>query len=84
MSLFHNTALKQLDKDVRRDFDQAFEVAPELVLKESRFIDFLRIDEFDTHKAAVRLAMYWKNRKILFAERWVSLYQLARRTKQQQ
>lgn len=50
--------------------EEAFEFDPELVLKESRYVDFLRIDDFVPLQAAKRLASYWKNRKIVFGERW--------------
>ena len=65
------TAMQGLEKDVRREFDQAIQSAPELVSRETQFIDFLKTDFFDASKAALRLARYWKFRKQLFEERWL-------------
>lgn len=63
--------MKALEPVKRQEFDYALDVAPELVLKEGRFIDFLRIENSDSGKAAERLGQYWKNRKILFGDRWL-------------
>ena len=47
------------------------EIAPELVRKETRIKDFVRREDGDTAKAAVRLAKCWKVRKKAFGERWL-------------
>lgn len=64
-------ALQSLDKDMRRDYDTAQEIAPVLVDQESRIQDFVKRENGDIHKAAVRLAKYWKVRKSCFGERWL-------------
>jgi len=51
--------------------DQAREIVPELVARETSFVDFLRTESHDPVRAARRLAKYWKARKICFAERWL-------------
>jgi hypothetical protein len=42
-----------------------------MVKTETKFLDFLRTDDFDPWKAAKRLALYWKYRKYYFGERWL-------------
>uniref|UniRef100_A0A7S3P850 CRAL-TRIO domain-containing protein n=1 Tax=Amphora coffeiformis TaxID=265554 RepID=A0A7S3P850_9STRA len=65
-------AMKDIDDETRREYDQAFEVVPALVEKESRFEDFLTTERFDLHQAARRLALYWKLRRKVFGEdRWL-------------
>ena len=63
--------MRQLDRDVRREYEQAIALAPHLVREESPFLHFLQIEEFNPERAATRLAMYWKSRKDLFGERWL-------------
>ena len=60
-----------MDSLERKEYDNAFDLVPELVVKESRYLDFLRIDRFDPYKAAKRMATYWKSRKKLFRDRWL-------------
>lgn len=60
-----------MDSLERKEYDNAFDLVPELVVKESRYLDFLRIDRFDPYKAAKRMAAYWKNRKKVFGDRWL-------------
>lgn len=64
-------AMLKIEKSIRREYDLALEVVPQLVRQESKPIDFLRTDDFDPEKAAMRLAMYWKFRKYLFQDRWL-------------
>ena len=42
-----------------------------LVRKETKAIDFLRTENYDPLRGAVRLSLYWKYRKALFGERWL-------------
>lgn len=66
-----HTALQNLDPSVRREYDEAVQNASSLVANESKFLDFLRTDNMDPDKAAVRIAMYWKYRKHIFEDRWL-------------
>uniref|UniRef100_A0A7S3L9W3 BZIP domain-containing protein n=1 Tax=Amphora coffeiformis TaxID=265554 RepID=A0A7S3L9W3_9STRA len=61
----------KLDKKIRREYDTALEVFPQLVRKETKIMDFLRTVDYDVPKAAMRLVMYWKLRKAMFKERWL-------------
>lgn len=56
---------------MRREYDEAVQNASSLVANESKFLDFLRTDNMDPDKAAVRIAMYWKYRKQIFEDRWL-------------
>ena len=69
--LLSSLALRELDRDIRQEYETALEVFPELVRQETKILDFLRTDDFDVPKAAHRLAMYWKYRKQIFKERWL-------------
>ena len=64
-------ALQKLLPSIRREYDEAVQNASDLVANETKFLDFLRTDDMDPQKAALRLAMYWKYRKEIFAERWL-------------
>lgn len=67
----HIAAMRGLSVDLRREYDQAVEVAPHLVKKETPFMHFLRAERFDAHLAAQRLVLYWKHRKEVFGDRWL-------------
>ena len=56
---------------LKQEFDEAREIVPELVARETKFLDFLRVEGGDPLAAAMRIASYWKCRKILFEERWL-------------
>lgn len=65
-------ALDLLDHDLGRDYRKAMAEVPELVKEESRIIDFLRTEGYNTFQAAVRLANYWKLRREVFGpHRWL-------------
>lgn len=65
-------ALDLLDAEVTRDYRQANAEAPELVQAECRPIDFLRTEDFNPYKAAVRMAGFWTCRKSFFGpDRWL-------------
>ena len=63
--------MKSLDTEMRQEYDEAIEVAPEVVKRETPFIDFLRMENFDPNLAARRLVFYWKYRKQAFQDRWL-------------
>ena len=65
------SVISKLDKKIRREYDTALEVFPQLVRKETKILDFLRTVDYDAPKAAMRLVMYWKLRKSMFKERWL-------------
>eukprot|EP00977_Amphora_coffeiformis_P006651 scaffold1450_cov170-Amphora_coffeaeformis.AAC.5 len=65
------SALEQVERAIKQEFEEAREIIPDIVATETKFIDFLRCESMDPVKAAVRLSMYWKGRKILFSERWL-------------
>lgn len=66
------SALQQLDKDVRREYERAIGLAPDLVGSEVKVEDFLRVEKRDPFLAALRIARYWKSRKNAFGEhRWL-------------
>ena len=60
-----------LDPALTTEYHRALEVIPEIVRKESRIEDFLRITKNNPQQAATRLAKYWKTRKEIFGERWL-------------
>lgn len=64
-------ALDELDNDVKREYIAALEIAPHLVSTESEASKFLRCEGGDPIKAAKRLALYWKYRKVVFGDRWL-------------
>ena len=65
-------ALELLDANLTAEYRQAVAEAPQLVQQETQIIDFLRTDDYNPFKAAVRLANYWKFRKDIFgADRWL-------------
>ena len=60
-----------LDERLTRDFHRASEVIPDLVQKETRPEDFLRVEDYVPQRAAERIARYWNYRRELFGERWL-------------
>lgn len=60
-----------LDRETKREYEEAQEVMPSLVATETPYIPFLRAEDFQPHPAARRLALYWKWRKTFFKERWL-------------
>lgn len=60
-----------MDKNTTREYRQAFEVVPALVAMETPLECFMSRDLFNPTEAATRLANYWKNRRLLFADRWL-------------
>ena len=60
-----------MPRSVRQEWEEAVEVVPALVQRETPCETFLRVEQYDPTRAATRLAMYWKGRKILFGERWL-------------
>ena len=60
------------DAALTAEYDQAVAAAPQLVATETKFVDFLRTERLDPVKAATRLALYWKHRKLIFGtDRWL-------------
>lgn len=60
--------LKNLDPKLTATYFEALEKVPELVRRETDPIMFLRAEHYDAERAASRLAMHWKERKMLFGE----------------
>ena len=65
------TALYGLDANIRRAYDTAVELAPELVRKETPVSVFLATENDQADAAALRLARYWTARQETFEERWL-------------
>ena len=63
--------MRSLDPELRWEYDQATEAAPQLVISETPFMDFLQTEQMNAHLAARRLVLYWKYRKKVFKERWL-------------
>eukprot|EP00977_Amphora_coffeiformis_P014428 scaffold4042_cov165-Amphora_coffeaeformis.AAC.8 len=58
--------------DDTREYCEALSLNPLRVHVETPSLDFLRTEDFDVVKAARRLALYWKLRKLIFgADRWM-------------
>uniref|UniRef100_A0A7S3KXL0 Uncharacterized protein n=2 Tax=Amphora coffeiformis TaxID=265554 RepID=A0A7S3KXL0_9STRA len=64
-------ALACLEKYLTQELLEAREIVPELVARETPLLDFWRTELNDPLKAAIRLAKYWKARKVCFVERWL-------------
>uniref|UniRef100_A0A7S3LDI9 Uncharacterized protein n=1 Tax=Amphora coffeiformis TaxID=265554 RepID=A0A7S3LDI9_9STRA len=64
-------AFASLDPDLALELRTALTLAPALVYRESKFMDFLRTELYDVQAAAVRIANYWKFRRELFEDRWL-------------
>lgn len=58
-SLYYVPAILKLPRKDRRAYETAVEVFPQLVRRETKIISFLRREDFDVEKAAVRLTLYW-------------------------
>lgn len=71
--LLLSPALDALSREgnTTREYTEALEVVPHLVHNETDRLKFLRADDFDATRAARRLAMYWKYRKVVFGKRWL-------------
>ena len=61
----------QLDRDLKREYEEAVRKAPEEVLKEAKMECFLQAEHNDPLRSAVRLCRYWKTRKHAFQDRWL-------------
>ena len=64
-------ALATLDKDLTKEYYNALEIVPEIVTEETKFVDFLRTEDYVPLLATQRIARFWKVRKKLFGERWL-------------
>ena len=73
LSSFASPALEGplLSNETKREYETAQEITPQLVLRETPLINFLRTDDYQPQRAARRLALYWKYRKEFFGERWL-------------
>lgn len=61
-----------LDRDLRREYEQAMAAVPDLVRLESNAQHFLETEHGNAPQAAQRLALYWKYRKQIFGpDRWL-------------
>ena len=66
------SALCLLEPVLRREYEEAIDAVPQLVAAETRFVDFLRTEDWDAMAAARRLCLYWKYRKEVFGnDRWL-------------
>jgi hypothetical protein len=61
--------IQALHWEVSCEFWEAVQTAPHLIMTESDPRKFLECEQRDPSKAALRLVMYWKNRKEVFEER---------------
>ena len=68
---FCSTALEAIKPQEKRDYQTAKEIVPQLVLKETPLLSFLRTDDYDPDKAARRLTKYWKFRHDFFQDRYL-------------
>lgn len=64
-------SLDLMDNAVAKEYREAKLLAPGLVAQEAQPIDFLHVVDYHPLLAAKRMALYWKFRKELFAERWL-------------
>lgn len=69
--LFTCIALLQLDNASCLYYNQALELVPPLIRRETPLYDFLIIENGDAAAAALRLVRYWKARREWFGERWL-------------
>ena len=61
--------MSMLPAQVRTEYEQACRLAPRVVAQETPWMDFLRTDDdLFLDRAAQRLALYWKYRKLYFSE----------------
>ena len=71
LQIFILAALASMDKNVTREYKVIAEVMPALLTLETPIERFLRMEDNQPGRAAFRLAMYWKHRKLLFGDRWL-------------
>uniref|UniRef100_A0A7S3PD26 BZIP domain-containing protein n=2 Tax=Amphora coffeiformis TaxID=265554 RepID=A0A7S3PD26_9STRA len=64
-------ALFRLPPNLRRGYETAIQIAPELVRRETPFEIFYKTDNGDPEKAALRLANYWNARRDFFGNRYI-------------
>lgn len=64
-------AIMLLEPELTQEYNEAMAFVPNLVQKETKPIYFLRREEYNPYKAALRLVRYWKARKQFFGERWL-------------
>ena len=65
------TALESLGNSQARGYQVAKEIVPNLVATETPLVGFLRTEDYNPQKAALRLTLYWKYRKEVFGDRWL-------------
>lgn len=65
---FDDCIRNRLPKTLTSTYLEALEKVPHLVQTETDPIMFLRTDHYNVEQAATRLAMHWKERKILFGD----------------
>ena len=65
----HEMALHLVAIDDKTAYDKALQQVPQLVMRESPAIRFLRCERFCPEKAARRLVKYWDMRSFLFGSR---------------
>ena len=58
-----------VDPNSRGDYDEALQLAPDIVERETPFHLFLTAEDMNEFRATTKLATYWKYRKELFASR---------------
>lgn len=63
--------MKDLEAFTTREYYEAVELASDLVNRETHVMHFLHRENYNTYRAAKRIALYWKYRKVLFGERWL-------------
>jgi len=71
-------SVRQLDESIsliahddKKDYLEAYRLAPTLVATESNPIDFLKVESMNPWNAATRLTLYWKYRREAFLDRWL-------------
>ena len=73
--------LRQLPQDVCREYEEAMQMDPSLVHRESNVVDILRGHNNNPTRAASDIARYWKARKAVFGEdRWLRPMDQVRKT----
>lgn len=60
-----------LDSNLVKEYQRAKEVIPSIVRQETKIRDFLLVEQNDPERAAIRLAKYWKVRKLIYKDRWL-------------
>eukprot|EP00977_Amphora_coffeiformis_P020075 scaffold7825_cov162-Amphora_coffeaeformis.AAC.6 len=64
-------AISLIAHDDKKDYLEAYRLAPTLVATESNPIDFLKVESMNPWNAATRLTLYWKYRREAFLDRWL-------------